>query len=150
VEQVRESLSQGQSLAQIASANGSSGEAVVQDVKTRAEEQLDQAVANGRISQQQADERLAKLEQRATAIVNDTTLGERIDQRVDRITNRIVTRTLIPVASDITGLTPGEIRERLRGGESLTAIVESAGSTRDELVSAAVDRYRTAVEEALQ
>jgi hypothetical protein len=150
VEQVRDSLSQGQSLAQIAAANGSRGDAVVQDVLSRAERQLNQAVANGRISQEQADERLAQFEQRATEIVNDTTLGERIDERVERVTDRVVTATLIPVAADLTGLAPGEIRQRLRGGESLTAIVESAGVSSDELMNAAVDRYRTAVEEVLQ
>ncbi|NJM06750.1 hypothetical protein HC891_12040 [Candidatus Gracilibacteria bacterium] len=64
--------------------------------------------------------------------------------------NRVVTATLVPVAVDLTGLTPGEIRQRLRDGETLTAIVEAAGKTSDELLNAAVDRYRIAVEEVLQ
>lgn len=73
---VRAALRDGQSLAQFAAANGSSGDAVVQDVVDRARERLARAVENGRISQQLADALLAELTTKATEIVNDTGLGD--------------------------------------------------------------------------
>lgn len=76
VQAVRQALVDGQSLAQFAAANGSSGDAIVQAVLDKARTRLDKAVASNRITRQRADEALAKLATRATEIVNDTTLGQ--------------------------------------------------------------------------
>lgn len=67
---VRQALRDGQSLAEFAAANGSSGEAVVQAVVARARERLDKAVENGRITQEQAEELIQRLTERATELVN--------------------------------------------------------------------------------
>ena len=69
---VREAVRGGQSLAQIAAANGSSGDAVVQAVVEKARARLDQAVEKGRITRERADELLQKLTERATELVNKT------------------------------------------------------------------------------
>jgi hypothetical protein len=74
---VRAALADGQSLAEFAEANGSSGDAVVEAVVAKARERLDQAVANGRISAEQAAEILTRLSERATELVNDVELGTR-------------------------------------------------------------------------
>jgi hypothetical protein len=81
---VRAALRDGQSLAQFAAANGSSGDAVVQDVVGRARERLDKAVEKGRISRQLADALLAELTTKATEIVNDSGLGAQLDEQRPR------------------------------------------------------------------
>jgi hypothetical protein len=60
----------GATLAQVAEDRGVAVDTVVQALVTAEEERIAQAVTDGRITQQQADERLADLEQRVTDRVN--------------------------------------------------------------------------------
>ncbi len=142
-------LRSGQSLAQIAAANGSSAEAVVQAVTAKARERLDRQVAAGRLSQERADEQLARLTTQATDLVNDTTLGTKIDERIDTVRTRAVTPGLVRAASDITGLPVGDIAGRLRDGESLEQIVRSAGADPTAVIDAATAAFRAAAEQAM-
>ncbi len=130
ITQVIERLEDGQSLADIAADNGSSGDEVVQVVREKAEEFLVLAVASGDITQEQADRMLERLTERATELVNDDTLGERVVQQVERTVRRL----LIHSTADVTGLSFREIGQRLRDGESLSQIAESAGATSDEVI----------------
>ena len=59
-------LREGQTPAQIAEANGSSGEAIIGAIVADAQARLDQAVADGKITQEQADRRLIEITERAT------------------------------------------------------------------------------------
>ena len=71
-DEVRDAISNGQTLAQLAEANGSSAEALVDallaDIKTK----VDEKVAAGEMTQEEADERLADAEERVTEFVNNT------------------------------------------------------------------------------
>lgn len=78
---VRQALVGGQSLAQFAAANGSSGDEVVQAVVAKARERIDKAVARGRITSERAETLIDKLTTRATELVNDTGLGAKIAAR---------------------------------------------------------------------
>ncbi|GAB4448246.1 MAG: hypothetical protein OHK0015_52850 [Chloroflexi bacterium OHK40] len=78
--EVREALIAGQSLAQVAAANGSSGEAVVDRVVGDARDLLDKAVERGRITREKADSALQRLTERATEMVNDAELGKGLPQ----------------------------------------------------------------------
>lgn len=78
--EVREALIAGQSLAQVAAANGSSGEAVVDRVVGDARDLLDKAVERGRITREKADSALQRLTERATEMVNDAELGKSLPQ----------------------------------------------------------------------
>ncbi|MCG8350283.1 MAG: hypothetical protein MI924_21165 [Chloroflexales bacterium] len=146
---VMEELRNGESLAQIAAANGQSGEAVVQAVVDKATERLDRLVANGRITQEEADQMIARLTEQANTLVNDTELGQNIEQRRDRYQNRIVQGALVQSTSELTGLSKAEIMERLRDGESLTEIAAAEGQSGAAVVDAAVENFRTAAEEAI-
>ena len=57
---------EGQTPAQIANANGSSGEAIIDAIVADARERLDQTVAEGKITQEQADKRLAQITEKVT------------------------------------------------------------------------------------
>ncbi|MFQ3660774.1 MAG: hypothetical protein SNJ69_00125 [Chloroflexaceae bacterium] len=148
-QQVLDELRAGKSLAQIAAANGSSGDAVVQAVVARIKERLDRLVAAGRLTRAQADERLATVTTRATELVNDTTLGQTIDTRATNRQDRAVTAALVQAASDATGLSAGDILTRLRDGESLEQIVRSAGANPTAVIDAATAAFRAAAERAM-
>lgn len=74
----------GQSLAQVAAAGGSSTDAVVQAVISKLRERTNRAVTNGRLTQAEADAIIAEATTRATDVMNDTTLGERLRSRKNR------------------------------------------------------------------
>ena len=59
-------LREGQTPAQIAEANGSSGQSIIDAIIADAQERLDQAVADGKITQEQADRRLVEITEKAT------------------------------------------------------------------------------------
>ena len=73
VDALREALGNGQTIAEVAQANGVEVQAVVDALVADATAHLDEAVANGRLTQEEADERKAELPERITARVN----GER-------------------------------------------------------------------------
>lgn len=69
-EEMRAALQEYDTLAEIAAANGSSGEALVAHLVSALEEHLAEAVENGRMTQERADEILANAEEHLTEVVN--------------------------------------------------------------------------------
>lgn len=72
-ETLRDELRSGSSLAEIAEANGVDPQTLIDALVAEAEAMLDQAVADGRIDADRAEERRTDLDERITALVN----GER-------------------------------------------------------------------------
>lgn len=72
VDVIREGLEAGETLADIATANGSSGSELVNELVANLTDKLDEAVANERIDQDKADEILAEATEKITTMVNST------------------------------------------------------------------------------
>lgn len=68
-DELRTALADGQSLADVAEAQGVEVDALVSALVTEAQERLAAAVEEGRLTQEQADERAAELQERVTALV---------------------------------------------------------------------------------
>ncbi len=149
-QEVVDELATGQTLAQIAQAHGTSADAVVAAMSAKAKERLDKQVENGRISQERADELLSRLQTKANELMNDTTLGEKVNNVKDRVANAKVMPALIRHAAETTGLPVGDITGRLRDGETLTQIVTSAGGDINAVIDAATAEFRTAAENAVK
>jgi hypothetical protein len=77
VQQIRTELAAGKSLAQIAQEHGKTANDVIAAARTAYQSALSQSVASKRLTQAQADAALARFDQRAAQIVNDTTIGQR-------------------------------------------------------------------------
>jgi len=77
-QEVLTELRDGKSLAQIAQDHGKTADDVIQAARTQLQDLLSQAVSSGRITQAQADAKLAEFDQTAPERVNDATLGQRI------------------------------------------------------------------------
>jgi len=73
VDALREALRNGQTMAEVAQANGVEVQAVVDALVADATARIDEAAADGRLTQEEADEKKAELSERITARVN----GER-------------------------------------------------------------------------
>jgi hypothetical protein len=72
-DQLRDALGGGRTIAEVAADEGVDVQAVIDALVANAGARLDQAVADGDLTRQQADERLARIEERVTAMVD----GER-------------------------------------------------------------------------
>ena len=70
-EEVRDGLRSGQTLAEIAEANGSSADAVIRAILAEMTERAAERVAAGEITQEEADEHLADAAERVTDMVNN-------------------------------------------------------------------------------
>ena len=70
-EELREQFQAGATPAEIAAANGSSGDALIAFLLGGAQTRLDEAVANGGRTQAEADEHLARITERVTTFVNE-------------------------------------------------------------------------------
>lgn len=70
VEELRDALRGGATIADLAEANGVDLQTVIDAIVAEAETRLDEAVANGRMDEDEAAERLADLEERITDRVN--------------------------------------------------------------------------------
>jgi len=69
-EEFREALQEYDTLADVAAANGSSGAELIDYMVERAEERLAQAVEADKLTQEEADEKLAEIEDKVTEKVN--------------------------------------------------------------------------------
>lgn len=71
----------GQTIAEVAAANGSSGQAVIDALVLEATARINERVAEGDLTQEQADTRLAEITERITTFVNETpSFGDRGDR----------------------------------------------------------------------
>lgn len=75
VEELHEARHDGKSLAEIAASKGISKQTLITRLVAAAQEQLADAVADGRLTQAQADARKARLQERVTAMVDRTGKG---------------------------------------------------------------------------
>ena len=71
-EEVREAISNGQTLAQLAEANGSTGQALIDAILAEVKTHLDEKVAAGDLTQEEADAKLAEATTRVTEFVDNT------------------------------------------------------------------------------
>lgn len=69
-DELRDLMRDGQSLADIATAQGVDVQAVIDTIVNATKEHFDEAVANGRLTQEEADTKLAELTERITEMVN--------------------------------------------------------------------------------
>lgn len=77
---LREALNDGQSIADVAAANGVDAEDVIDALVAEKTERIDGAVESGRLTQDEADERLAELEDRITEKVNQVRGDDDVDE----------------------------------------------------------------------
>ena len=75
-QEVDTQLTAGQTLAQIAQSKGKTADDVIAAARTALTTQLQQAVTTGKLTQAQADAKLAQFNTNATQLVNDATIGQ--------------------------------------------------------------------------
>lgn len=140
---IAQEIRDGKTLIEVIEENGSTGEDVVAAAMTIATEQINEWVANERITQERADDLLGNLEQTYTDIINGDLQFSR-SNRGDRANRDRGLGILRKIAED-TGLTMQDILPQLRDGATPAEILEGAGIE----VSTFVDDLLTNTEQRL-
>jgi len=151
-QEIRTQLQDGATLADLITANGGDVNAVIAEALAVVTEQTNQAVTDGKITQERADELLANAETRITEVINGTAplgdgagLGGRLQ---DRFGNRQLDGVVRQALED-AGLTQTEIREQLQNGASLRQILTDAGVDVDTLIVDVLANAQTRLDEAV-
>ncbi|MBN8636229.1 MAG: hypothetical protein J0M07_12955 [Anaerolineae bacterium] len=127
----------GATLGEIVTANGGSIDAVVADAVAGATEAINQAVANGRLTQEQADQALARI----TEVFTNVLTGEARDQAL----NRVMDVGIVQLAAEQTGVNPRDLAQQLRDGAALATILTDNGVDVTAFVTEATERAQARI-----
>jgi ElaB/YqjD/DUF883 family membrane-anchored ribosome-binding protein len=148
-------LRNGKSLAQIAQDKGKTADDVIKAARTQLQDQLKQAVTNGRITQAQADAKLAQFDQTAPQIVSNTSLGlgpERGFGTGFGFKGGFGYHDgglLVNATVSVTGLSMQEVMTDLQNGQSLAQIAQSKGKTADDVMKTARTQLQDQLKQAV-
>jgi hypothetical protein len=144
VQQVRDALGGGASLANLAGQQGKSVAGLEQAIVADAKTHLDAAVAAGNLTAAKEQELLSRLQSHVDELVNRTGLPARGPGRAGGRGD------LLAGAATYLGLTQDEIRAKLAAGSSLADLAKAQGKTEDGLVAAILSGAKTRLDGAVQ
>lgn len=121
-------LRAGKSLAGIASAHGSSADALIKAARAKLDTRLKQAVTSGKITQAQADAALKRFDTQASTVVNRTDLGQSKVGKAGR-------HGLVAATASVTGLTEAQVQAELKSGKTFAQIAQEHGKTIDDVLA---------------
>lgn len=148
--EIRQQLGDGTSLNDLIVANDGDPNAVFADIVAIMSTQIDEAVAEGTITEEQAERVRSGLGDRVSARLANEFEGRPGDRgpRGDRLDFEFV-RELMTVIEEATGLSPMELREQAQGDTTLADVIVANGATVEGVVADAVAVIEAAVNEAV-
>lgn len=141
--ELKAAFAEGQTLVEVAAAQGMSEEQLVEALVATVTEHIEEAVANDRIDQAKADERLAELEANISDRVN-TVPSEREGRGGHR-------RGRLGFGEALTelGFEKEDVKAGFEEGQTLVEIAAAAGVSEEQLVSALLEEGQTHLNEAV-
>jgi hypothetical protein len=134
-------LREGLTLAEIVESSGGDVEAVIADAVADATARITEAVANGNMTQERADELIIHLERLFTQVVNQTVRQNRAEA--------VVGMGVLRLAAEETGLLPREIAAELRGGSTLGEVLTEHGVDVSAFIDDVVAQTNTRLDQAV-
>lgn len=150
VEEIRAGFSEGNSIADMAEAQGVSTDDVKAALVAAANERIDAAVESGRLDEAEAEEKRAELDERIDEMITADPSefegrrghGNRGGHGKSGFASDVVTETL--------GLTSEEIRAGIQEGKTLSDLAEEQGVSVDDLAAAMVDAASERIDAAVE
>ena len=146
-------MKEGKTIAQIAEEQGTTVNAVVDELLAPVEKRLDRAIADGKLSQEQAEEKLSEAEARITEMVQNATLEEIIGHEVEKIRKQDgkarQDRMLLDQVCQIINLDPEELHAQLKEGKTIAEIAQEHGVSRDALIETLVEHAQDRLDKAV-
>lgn len=143
---LREVMS-GRSLADIIQENGGEVQAVIDQSVSEITAQVNQAVTNGKMTQERADRVLENLPDVITQAINGELFPSR--QNGGRGQQAVVGLEVLRMASDETGLTVREIAQEIRSGKSLADVLTAHNVDVSMFITQAVEGAKTRLDRAV-
>lgn len=136
---LKQELKAGKSLADIAAEKGVAEQQVIDTLVQQATQRIDQAVQNGKLTQDKADQMKAKLADRVKAMVEKKggpafskhEHGEKGGQ--------------LKEVATVLGITPQDLMTQLKQGKSIAQIAQDKGMTEDQVVNALLDKEKARI-----
>jgi ribosomal protein S20 len=141
-QQLRADLAAGQSLAQIASAQGKTVSGLEQTIESAVKSDLDQAVAAGKISAAQEQTILSKLQSHLDTAVTKAYPGRLLGRG-------LVWHRLGDLAATYLGLTAAQLKADLKTGQTLAQIATAQGKTASGLEQAITTSVQARLDKAV-
>lgn len=141
-QQLRTDLASGETLSQIASANGGSAAGVEQAILGVVQSRIDNAVSSGKLSTQQGRALLT----RAGTVV-DKLVG--VEHPVAHLQLLRLRLGVLRVAAGYIGVTPAQLRSEIKSGTSLSQIMTTSGKSAAGLQQAVVTAVTTRLDKAV-
>jgi uncharacterized protein YidB (DUF937 family) len=131
-------------LAEIVTEHGGDPQAVIDVAAVQLTDEVNQAVADGRITQAQADRMLSTLDRGLDNAMNFERGGlrDRLEERLDN--------TLVGTIADLAGVTPREILQEWRQGGTLTDVISARGLDTNTVLAEITIRITDRVNQAVE
>ncbi|MFD3165013.1 hypothetical protein [Herpetosiphon sp. NSE202] len=128
---VRIKLVEGTSLTEIATANGSSEQAVIDAAVAQLETKLNESVSSGKITEAQKTERLSNAKTEAPTLMNQKGV---VDAKGPGRGGR-GQHLLVQATAEVTGLTVEQVKAEVQAGKTLEQVAQANGKTVDDIIA---------------
>jgi uncharacterized protein (DUF433 family) len=133
-------LKGGTTVAQIATQHGVDPAAVVNAIVTAGSQQIDQAVAQGKIDQAKGDQAKQKLPDLANRFVNEPHQQNGFAFRKDAV----------QAAAKAIGVSTDDLKQAVKNGKSIAQVAKDHGKSADDVVNAIVNAAKSDVDQAVK
>jgi len=123
-------------------------EALSDALEQALENRVEEAVESGRLTEEQGERLKERLRSGAAPLFGGFGFGGQ-DKGLERGLGHLRVGASLEAAAEYLGLTPAELRERLRDGDTLAEVAEDEEKSVDGLVQALVAEAESAIEEAV-
>jgi uncharacterized protein (DUF433 family) len=145
-EDLLEALRDGSTIADVAEEHGVEPQSVIDAIVASQREMLDAAVANGRLTREQADAIADDLEERATELVND---GSPLEPPWGGPGRWGFADGPLAAAAEAIGIEPAEVLQAVRDGSTVAEVAEEHGVDVNAVVDAIVAALRERLDAAV-
>jgi polyhydroxyalkanoate synthesis regulator phasin len=147
VEELRTALQGGQTVADLAAANGIALDTIVDAVLAERKAQLDQAVADGSLTQEEADAKLSEMREQVTKRLSEPFAGRPVNgggrpqQGGHGAQQEIIAQAL--------GMSVEELRTAVQGGQTVADLAAANGIALDTIVDAVLAERKAQLDQAV-
>ena len=149
--ELRTQVGDGTSIAQLAEEAGIDLQAIVDAALTERAEKVDEAVSDGRITQEQADDILARSATRLDDMLNQEGLGGHMfgGGRGRFGHSARAKGNIVAEVSEGLGMTPAELHEEVGDDKSVAQVAEEVGADLDAIVDSIITNVEEKLSEAV-
>ena len=141
-DELRNALQNDQTIAELIAANDLSVDDFTAAALEQISAQLDAAVEAGRVTEEQAAERLAQAEENLTAWINGEFEGFGFGPRGPQDGFGLRSGAIFDLVQEYTGLTVAEVREAMADGQTLSELIEANDQSVEDFAAAVTEQIR--------